>query len=277
MYLVILVALFLSFILPAERFCLSRAWRDGSGHSWGRSWILSAPWRQGWEKASLHSPLLSRDAPDVIDAGHGVDVGLGVEGAGDLARGLGVAPATHVLRRQIEWWYCYHYMCKMSPLLRVWVWPPDLCSPRLDCSCLSSGGYCTHTLNLDPEKFCSFKMIFSTDFWRIIVLYCALKLSIPHQMFMRVDESVVIRSGKPLNQFYMVYFLTSHLRPLHILRFCLVSPSSTSCSSPESQSRSRKSIWLMMALHDDSWWHDDAWWQMKTTLTSTFILHWPRS
>ena len=52
-------------------------------------------------KASLHSPLLSRASPDVIDAGHGVDVGLGVEGAGDLARGLGVAPATHVLRGQI--------------------------------------------------------------------------------------------------------------------------------------------------------------------------------
>ena len=51
------------------------------------------------KKSHYIPPLLSRDAPDVIDAGHGVDVGLGVEGAGDLARGLGVAPATHVLRR----------------------------------------------------------------------------------------------------------------------------------------------------------------------------------
>ena len=59
-------------------------------------------------------------------------------------------------------------------------------------------------------------MIFSTDFWRIIVLYCALKLSIPHQMFMRVDESVVIRPGKPLNQFYVLF---PHVSPATVAYF----------------------------------------------------------
>ena len=58
----------------------------------------------GQDEKKSHYILLSSHelSPDVVDAGHGVDVGLGVEGAGDLARGLGVAPPTHVLRGQIE-------------------------------------------------------------------------------------------------------------------------------------------------------------------------------
>ena len=52
--------------------------------------------RQGTKRPYIHH--LSRASPDVVDAGHGVDVWPGVEGAGDVARGLGVAPPTHVLR-----------------------------------------------------------------------------------------------------------------------------------------------------------------------------------